>query len=189
MAFVAGGDRLVTVGSPSTPFSQDRLATAKIAGEYMSLTRMKLKRQILDELDKAHDFALPETLVASEFDGIWRQVTQGLEQAGKTLADEGKNEEEMRAELKAVNLGFLLNAPARVAMSKPGLRSADPAKKLPRLDQVPVVAKLESAPPIPSPLAASLWVRADPDFVAAAFAPRPGDREYESSAGSIQLSA
>src|SRR5436305_7141247 len=33
MAFVAGGDKLVTVGSPSSPFSQDKAATAKIAGE------------------------------------------------------------------------------------------------------------------------------------------------------------
>src|SRR5205809_7328464 len=33
MAFVAGGDRLVTVVSPSSQLSQDRLATAKIAGD------------------------------------------------------------------------------------------------------------------------------------------------------------
>src|SRR5437899_10778791 len=33
MAFVAGGDKLVTVGSPSSPFSQDKAATAKIAGD------------------------------------------------------------------------------------------------------------------------------------------------------------
>src|SRR5205823_8945920 len=33
MAFVAGGDRLFTVSSPSSPFSEDRAATAKIAGE------------------------------------------------------------------------------------------------------------------------------------------------------------
>src|SRR5438132_9726933 len=33
MAFVAGGDRLVTVGRPSSQLSQDRPATAKIAGE------------------------------------------------------------------------------------------------------------------------------------------------------------
>jgi hypothetical protein len=32
--------------------------------------------------------------VTNEFDGIWKQVTQSLEQAGKTFADEGKNEEE-----------------------------------------------------------------------------------------------
>jgi len=52
-------------------------------------------------------------------------------------------EEEMQTELKMINLGFLLNAPARVAMSKPGLRSADLVNKPPPLDQVPVVAKLE----------------------------------------------
>src|SRR5947208_12206184 len=33
MAFVAGGDTLVTIGNPSSQVSQDRLATAKIAGE------------------------------------------------------------------------------------------------------------------------------------------------------------
>jgi len=52
-------------------------------------------------------------------------------------------EEEMQAELKTINLAYVLNAPARVAMSKPGLRSTDNAKRPPRLDQVPVVAKLE----------------------------------------------
>ena len=33
MAFVAGGDTLVTVGSSSTPFSQDKEATGKIGGD------------------------------------------------------------------------------------------------------------------------------------------------------------
>src|SRR5262245_62265220 len=40
-------------------------------------------------------------------------------------------EEEMRAELMQINLAFLLNAPARVAMSHPGLRAAYPARKQP----------------------------------------------------------
>src|SRR2546423_722405 len=52
-------------------------------------------------------------------------------------------EQQMRAELKQINLAFMLNAPARVAMSYPGLRGSDSASRLPRLDQVPVVAKLE----------------------------------------------
>src|SRR5436190_15118929 len=33
MAFVAGGDTLVTIGSRSSSFSQDKVVTAKIAGE------------------------------------------------------------------------------------------------------------------------------------------------------------
>src|SRR6266403_4922283 len=39
MAFVAGGDRLFTVSSPWSPFSEDRPATAKIAGEPDAMLR------------------------------------------------------------------------------------------------------------------------------------------------------
>jgi hypothetical protein len=52
-------------------------------------------------------------------------------------------EQEMQHELERINLAFMLNAPARVAMSYPGLRAANPASKPPRVDQVPVAAKLE----------------------------------------------
>jgi trigger factor len=108
------------------------LVTAKIAGEYLSITRQKLKRQILDALDKSHDFALPETLVASEFESIWRQVTQGLEQAGKTFADEGKNEDDMRAEYRRiaerrVRLGLVIGEigdKAKVQVGQDELRRA-----------------------------------------------------------------
>jgi trigger factor len=108
------------------------LVTAKIAGEYLSVTRMKLKRQILDALDNSHDFALPETLVASEFEGIWKQVTQGLEQAGKTFADEGKNEDEMKAEYRKiaerrVRLGLVIGEigdKAKVQVGQDELRRA-----------------------------------------------------------------
>ena len=78
------------------------LVAAKIGSEYAGIARMKLKQQILDGLDKAHDFALPQTLVTNEFDAIWKQITQGLEQAGKTFADEGKNEEEVKAEYRKI---------------------------------------------------------------------------------------
>jgi trigger factor len=78
------------------------LVGSKIASEYASITRMRLKQQILDALDKAHDFPLPETLVGNEFDGIWKQLTQSLEQAGKSFADEGKSEDELKAEYRKI---------------------------------------------------------------------------------------
>jgi len=78
------------------------LVRGKIAGEYASVARMKIKRQALDALDKAHDFALPETLVNGEFEGIWRQFTQSLEAEGKTIADAGKPEDELRAEYRKI---------------------------------------------------------------------------------------
>jgi len=78
------------------------LVAARISAEYAEIGRMKLKQQVLDALDKAHAFALPETLVGNEFEGIWQQVTQSLERAKKTFADEGKNEEDVKAEYRKI---------------------------------------------------------------------------------------
>jgi hypothetical protein len=55
----------------------------------------------------------------------------------------GTSEGDMRAALHKINLAHMLNAPARLAMSRPGLRATDPGKRPPKLDQVPVAAKLE----------------------------------------------
>jgi trigger factor len=108
------------------------LVAQRLAGEYMMYTRIKLKRQILDALDKAHNFALPETLVKTEFDGIWKQLQQGFKQAGSTPADEGKNEEEMKAEYRKiaerrVRLGLVIGeigAGAKVEVGQDELRRA-----------------------------------------------------------------
>jgi trigger factor len=78
------------------------LVAARIRAEYAEIGRMKLKQQVLDALDKAHDFVLPETLVGNEFDAIWQQVTQSLERAGKSFPQEGKSEEETKAEYRKI---------------------------------------------------------------------------------------
>jgi trigger factor len=74
----------------------------QISSQYEQFTRMKLKRQLLDELDKTHTFQLPESLVQSEFDGIWGQATEGLKTANKTFESEGKTEESAREEYRKI---------------------------------------------------------------------------------------
>jgi trigger factor len=105
------------VGKPVTAEANDEFATklgvesleklrelikAQIQSQHDQLTRSKVKRQLLDQLDKSHSFELPEALVSGEFEGIWQQVTQGLEQAKKTFADEGKTEESAREEYQKI---------------------------------------------------------------------------------------
>jgi len=58
-------------------------------GEFTGQSRMKLKRAILDELDKKHSFDLPAGMVAAEFDNIWAQV-QAEKQAGQLDEDDAK---------------------------------------------------------------------------------------------------
>ena len=89
------------------------LVVQQIKREYDQASRAKVKRALLDELEKRHDFELPPTLVEREFESIWSQVTQGLEQAGRTFEDEGKTEEQAKEEHRKiaerrVRLGLIL---------------------------------------------------------------------------------
>ena len=81
--------------------------------ELDSVSRAKLKRALLDELDKRYSFELPETLVEQEFGTIWQRVQQEQQQSGKTFADENTTEEAARAEYRRiaerrVRLGLLM---------------------------------------------------------------------------------
>jgi trigger factor len=101
-----------TLGAQSLAQLKD-MVRARIAAEYASVSRMKLKRQALDALDTAHDFALPESLVTAEFDSIWGRLGQSLQAEGKSLADAGKPEEELKAEYRKmaerrVRLGLVI---------------------------------------------------------------------------------
>jgi trigger factor len=96
--------------------SMDKLREAirdKLSKELEQASRTKLKRQLLDELNKAHDFELPSSLVEQEFNALWQEVTQQMERAGESFADSGKTEEEAREEQRKlaerrVRLGLVL---------------------------------------------------------------------------------
>jgi len=78
------------------------LVGEQIKREYDNVARMKLKRQMLAQLEKAHTFELPPTLVENEFEAIWRQLSEGMQQGGKSFPDEGKTEEEARTEYRRI---------------------------------------------------------------------------------------
>lgn len=89
------------------------MVSAQIKREYDQVSRSKLKRSLLDALEKAHTFPLPPALVDAEFEGVWTEVTRQLEQAKRTFADENKTEEQAREEYRKlserrVRLGLLI---------------------------------------------------------------------------------
>jgi trigger factor len=96
--------------------SLDKLREAvkdRLAREHASMSRQKIKRQLLDALDKLHKFEPPPTLVQEEFDRVWKSVLQELENERKTFADENTTEEKAKAEYQAiaerrVRLGLVL---------------------------------------------------------------------------------
>jgi trigger factor len=78
------------------------LVSVQIKRELDQASRMKLKRELLDALESSHSFELPPTLVEREFEAIWKQVTEGLAREGKTFAEEGKTEDEAKAEYRKI---------------------------------------------------------------------------------------
>jgi len=84
-----------------------------ISREHAAMSRQKIKRALLDELDKMHKFEPPPTLVEEEFDRVWKSVLSELETEHKTFADEGTTEDKAKAEYRAiaerrVRLGLVL---------------------------------------------------------------------------------
>lgn len=85
----------------------------QIESQFGSITRQKVKRQLLDQLDGAYKFESPSKLVEAEFNNIWNQVNSDLQAAGRTFEDEETTEEEARAEYqrlaeRRVRLGLVL---------------------------------------------------------------------------------
>lgn len=84
-----------------------------LEADFEKASREKVKRALLDALDARYSFELPPALVEQEFAGIWSQHEQESRRAGQSLAEEGKTEEETRAEFRKiaerrVRLGLVL---------------------------------------------------------------------------------
>src|SRR3546814_14935621 len=74
----------------------------RLAQDYDGFARMRMKREILDQLSEGHDFEVPQAMVDLEFEAIWQQVENDREQ-GRTDPDaEGKDDEEVKAEYRAL---------------------------------------------------------------------------------------
>ncbi len=86
----------------------------QIEKDFAGVSRTRMKRDLLDVMDESYDFELPPTLVEQEFEGIWSQLKEDMEKAGKTFEDEDTSEEEARADYmkiseRRVRLGLVIS--------------------------------------------------------------------------------
>jgi trigger factor len=96
--------------------SLDKLRDAvreRIGQEHAAMSRQKLKRALLDQLDALHKFEAPPTLVEEEFKNVWNTVVADLKQQNRTFEDEGTTEEKATVEYRGiadrrVRLGLVL---------------------------------------------------------------------------------
>jgi len=85
----------------------------QVGREYEQMSRMKLKRSLLDALAERAQFTAPASLVEAEFNEIWRQVEQEKAAGRSDPEDAEKDEATLKAEYQAiadrrVRLGLLV---------------------------------------------------------------------------------
>ncbi len=86
----------------------------RIEREYGEVSKLRLKRALLDALAEAHHFEVPKGMVDLEFDQIWRQVEESKKQGQLDPDEAKKSEEELKADYRSiaerrVRLGLLLS--------------------------------------------------------------------------------
>ncbi len=87
--------------------------TERMQREYDQLSRLRLKRQLLDALAERASFAPPDGMVQAEFDQIWQRLEADRKEGRLDDEDKEKDEETLKAEYRAiadrrVRLGLLL---------------------------------------------------------------------------------
>lgn len=87
--------------------------------EYKSLSRMKLKRGLLDQLADQYSFEVPPGMVQLEFDQIWNEISADKARLEAEMAEEKKTEDQLKDEYKKIaerriRLGLLLSEVGRV---------------------------------------------------------------------------
>ena len=91
----------------------------QIQREYDQLSRLRLKRHLLDRLNELVSFDLPPSLVDAEFNQIWARLEADRKAGQLDPEDAAKDEETLRAEYRRiaerrVRLGLLLAEVGRV---------------------------------------------------------------------------
>ncbi len=82
--------------------------------EYDGLSRMKIKRALLDALAEKAEFPVPEGLTETEFGSIWQRVEADLKAGRLDEDDKGKDEDTLKADYRKIaerriRLGLLLS--------------------------------------------------------------------------------
>src|SRR4029079_19547463 len=78
------------------------LVKERLTREHAGMSRQKVKRKLLDELDAKHKFTAPPTLVDDEFTNVWKTIIDDLQSRKRTFEDEDTTEEKAKEEYRGI---------------------------------------------------------------------------------------
>ena len=138
-------DLAKSLGAESLAKLKETLAS-RIKADYDNASRMKLKRQLLDILDKEYKFEVPASLVDAEYKAIVSQYEQAKKYNQLDAEEKSKKEEDLLIEykdiaLRRVKLGLVLSEVgqnAKISIKPEDINAAimNEAKRYPGQEQM-----------------------------------------------------
>jgi trigger factor len=116
---VPSADELATKLAFDDAAELRRMIEQRIQREYDSLSRLRLKRELLDALSERVDFTSPQGMIDQEFEQIWQRLEAERKEGRLDEDDKDKDEATLRADYRAiaerrVKLGLALAEIGRV---------------------------------------------------------------------------
>jgi trigger factor len=78
------------------------MVKGRLTQEHGAMSRQKVKRILLDQLDAKHKFDPPPSLVEDEFNNVWKTIQDDLQSRKRTFEDEGTTEEKAKEEYRGI---------------------------------------------------------------------------------------
>ena len=108
----------MTLGETDLAALKERVRE-RLSAEYKDFGRSRIKRELLDRLAEGNDFPVPEGMVDTEFDAIWKQIEQDKEAGKLDPEDAEKDEDQLKSDyrdiaVRRVRLGLLISEVGRI---------------------------------------------------------------------------
>ena len=78
----------------------NELITNRLNADFIGATRLKMKKDLFDQIDKKYDFDLPEQMLDQDFEMIWQEIEKSKD---KDESLKNKTDEELKAEYKKIS--------------------------------------------------------------------------------------
>src|SRR4029079_15983396 len=78
------------------------MVKGRVSQEHAAMSRQKVKRKLLDELDAKHKFTPPPSLVEDEFNNVWKTILDDLKGRQRTFEQEDTTEEKAKEEYRGI---------------------------------------------------------------------------------------
>jgi trigger factor len=78
------------------------MVKGRLSQEHAAMSRQKVKRKLLDELDAKHKFTPPPSLVEDEFNNVWKTILDDLKGRQRTFEQEDTTEEKAKEEYRGI---------------------------------------------------------------------------------------